>query len=235
MPGPQAFDSASELFRLLSDGSRLQVFWLLCHCEECVANLATLTGLTSPALCHHLKILKNAGLVVTRREGREVHYTASDTPRAKTLHKMIEDMVELSCPAGHTGAEPDAGSREDRGFVKYVTEVRDFLTANPDKRFTLDELSQRFHVNPTTLEEHFRIVYGMPIAAYMREYRMKQAMEMLRTTDEPVSAIARKTGYGTQSNFTQAFKTAAGLLPTEYRSLYNTVNTQALKKEATKS
>ena len=36
----RTFWSISELFRMLSDEKRVQIFWLLCHCEECVINVA---------------------------------------------------------------------------------------------------------------------------------------------------------------------------------------------------
>lgn len=216
MPCADNFDTAAEVFKLLCDGSRLQVFWLLCHCEECVANLSTLTGQTSPALSHHLKILKNAGLVVSHRDGKEVHYTAARTPRAQTLHTMIEEIVELSCPAH----EDEVILPEFDSSVKVVMEAHEFLVDNVDKRITLQELAHRFHINPTTLKDQFRVIYGQPVASYMREFRIKRAMELLRTTDLPVGEVASSVGYDSQGNFTQAFKAACGVLPTEYRALY---------------
>ena len=76
------FDTVANLFRLLNDGSRIRIFWLLCHCEECVLNISALTGMSSPAVSHHLRLLKEGGLVVSRREGKEVCYCAADTPTA---------------------------------------------------------------------------------------------------------------------------------------------------------
>ena len=55
--------------------------------------------MSSPAVSHHLRQLKAAGLIVNRREGKEVYYTASSTPQAQSLHKMIEYMVEVTCPS----------------------------------------------------------------------------------------------------------------------------------------
>ncbi len=39
------FTAVAEIFRLLDDASRVRIFWLLCHCEECVIGLAELTGM----------------------------------------------------------------------------------------------------------------------------------------------------------------------------------------------
>ena len=216
MPDVSNFETAADIFKLICDGSRLQVFWLLCHCEECVANLSTLTGLSSPALSHHLKILKTAGLIVSRRNGREVHYTAADTPRAGALHQMIEEIVELSCPA-----HDDEEKREDPDSASgVVKEAHDWMVENIDRRVNIGELSKRFHINPTTLKEQFKVIYGQPVGAYMRKLRIKKAMELLRTTNMPVADIAAAVGYDSQGNFAQAFKGRTGMLPTEYRGLY---------------
>ena len=54
--------------------------------------------MSSPALSHHLKMLKAEGLITARREGKEVYYRAADTPRAEALHQMIEQIAEMACP-----------------------------------------------------------------------------------------------------------------------------------------
>lgn len=93
------FQIVADLFKVLGDNSRVRIFWLLCHCEECVINLAALVGMTSPAVSHHLRQLKGSGLIVSRRDGKEVYYKAADTEQAQLLHRMIEKMVEISCPS----------------------------------------------------------------------------------------------------------------------------------------
>lgn len=99
MPKEEDFQTVSDIFKQLCDGSRIRIFWLLCHCEECVINLAALMGMTSPAVSHHLRQLKGGGLIVSRRDGKEVYYKAADTEQAQLLHHMIEKMVEISCPS----------------------------------------------------------------------------------------------------------------------------------------
>ena len=98
MPGEEGFQTVAEIFRQLSDRSRLRIFWLLCHCEECVINLAALVSMSSPAVSHHLRQLKASGLIVSRRAGKEVYYKAADTPQAQMHHVAIEKMMELTCP-----------------------------------------------------------------------------------------------------------------------------------------
>ena len=98
MPGTEDFSTVADVFKKLDDPSRLKIFWLLCHCEEGVINLSSLMEMSSPAVSHHLKVLRSAGLIVSRREGKEVYYKAADTAVCRTLHETIEKIMEISCP-----------------------------------------------------------------------------------------------------------------------------------------
>lgn len=98
LPPLQDFATVADLFKKLDDGSRLRIFWLLCHGEECVINLSALMDMSSPAVSHHLKLLRSAGLIVSRREGKEVYYTAADTEAAQALHHTIENIMKITCP-----------------------------------------------------------------------------------------------------------------------------------------
>lgn len=98
LPKVKEFQTISELFRQLSDVTRIRIFWILCHCEECVMNISALMDMSSPAVSHHLKLLKSADLIVSRRDGKEVYYTAANTEEAQKLHEMIETFIEITCP-----------------------------------------------------------------------------------------------------------------------------------------
>ena len=98
LPQSDDFLQLSELFRQLGDSTRIRIFWILCHCEECVINLSAMTEMSSPAISHHLKQLKSAGLIVSRRDGKEVYYRASDTLQVKLLHDVIKALAANNCP-----------------------------------------------------------------------------------------------------------------------------------------
>ncbi len=92
------FQIVAEVFKQLSDSSRVRIFWLLCHCEECVMNISALVDMSSPAVSHHLRQLKTNGLIVSRREGKEVYYKAADTEGSHLLHRTIERIMTINCP-----------------------------------------------------------------------------------------------------------------------------------------
>ena len=92
------FQTVAEVFKQLGDTTRIRIFWLLCHCEECVINISAMMEMSSPAVSHHLKVLKAGRLIVSRRDGKEVYYKAAETEQAALLHQMIEELTEITCP-----------------------------------------------------------------------------------------------------------------------------------------
>jgi DNA-binding transcriptional ArsR family regulator len=99
MPQVQQFQKVADTFQQLSDSTRLRILWLLCHSEECVCNIAAAMDMSDPAVSHHLRVLKNSGLIVSRRAGKEVYYTLADNDQANLLHNAIDTMFEIACPA----------------------------------------------------------------------------------------------------------------------------------------
>ena len=68
--------------------------------EMCIrdSNIAAAFGMSNPAASHHLRILKNSGLITSRRSGKEVYYTLADTPEARLLHKAVDSLFHITCP-----------------------------------------------------------------------------------------------------------------------------------------
>ena len=229
----ESFRTVSDIFKLLADPSRARIFWLLCHCEECVVNISFLTDMSSPAVSHHLRQLKDGGLIVSRREGKEVYYKAASAGQVRLLHLMMEKTMEISCPEDGDGdirsvpelPELDAHTGGEGRYpaeLETVRRVHELLTENLDRRYTIDELSRRFLINPSSLKEMFKAVYGKSLAAHIKEHRMERASELLRDTNLSVAEIAERVGYENQSKFSAEFKKQTGRLPTEYRRFLDT-------------
>ena len=98
MPDEEMVRAVSDALAQLGDPSRLRIFWLLCHTEECVTDVAAYVHMTSPAVSHHLRLLKAAGLIVSRRDGKEMLYRAADSELVNELHRVVERIAEISCP-----------------------------------------------------------------------------------------------------------------------------------------
>ena len=222
------FAAVAEVFKQLSDPTRVRIFWLLSHEESCVLNLAAMLEMSSPAVSHHLRQLRESGLLISRRVGKEVYYRAAETEQAQLLHRMIERTMEISCPEEESRAASgaphlpplDAEMHEGGATAEQlatICAVHDYLTQDLASRTTIDELSRRFLMNPSTMKALFKSVYGASLASHIREHRMAQAAKLLTEGDESIAQIARAVGYESQSKFSTEFHKAYGALPTEYR------------------
>ena len=118
--------------------------------------------------------------------------------------------------------KPDVGGLTQYGSSQTarIKEIHDFAAEHLDCRFTIEELAKKFLINTSSLKAVFKAVYGMPIASYFKEMRIKKAMSLLLDTDMSISQIAEMVGYSSQGKFTQAFKEVSTMLPTEYRKRY---------------
>ena len=64
----------------LSDPSRVRLLWACFGGERCVCQLVELLGLSNATVSKHLSLLRDAGLLVSRKEGRWVHYRLPPEP-----------------------------------------------------------------------------------------------------------------------------------------------------------
>ena len=71
-------ERVADLFKALSDPTRVRIIGLLAHAELCVGDLARILDMTQPAVSHQLRVLRNLRIVRARKSGRHVHYTLLD-------------------------------------------------------------------------------------------------------------------------------------------------------------
>ncbi len=82
---------AVDLFHALSDETRLEIVQRLRSGERCVCDLTDLLDASQSRLSFHLKVLKDAGLVNDRRQGRWVHYSLN-RDAFEELQTLLGDM-----------------------------------------------------------------------------------------------------------------------------------------------
>jgi AraC-like DNA-binding protein len=122
------------------------------------------------------------------------------------LHRTVEELLAVSCPQAHEGSAEEIARKAHEYLVTHLSE-----------RVTIDTLSRKFAINPTTLKQAFKEVYGDAIASHVTSHRMKKAQKLLQTTSAPVSYIAKEVGYESQSRFTAAYRRHYGYTPTAER------------------
>ena len=94
MPEEDDLIDLAELFKVFGDSTRIKILSALSGGELCVCDISTAVGMTSSAVSHQLKILKAAGLVAFRREGKTVFYSLADDHVMTILKQGLEHVNE---------------------------------------------------------------------------------------------------------------------------------------------
>ncbi len=96
MNNPLSDKDCAELFKALADEIRLKILHSLYDSEKCVTDLMDELQLAQSHVSHHLKTLKVAGLIQSRRDGHKMCYSLS--PDVKTnLSKTRKESLDLGC------------------------------------------------------------------------------------------------------------------------------------------
>jgi len=78
MPQEETLYDLAELFKVFGDSTRIKILWALNEAEMCVCDLAFLLNMTQSAISHQLRVLKQARLVKSRKDGKVVYYSLDD-------------------------------------------------------------------------------------------------------------------------------------------------------------
>ena len=77
-PKEKELENLTTLFKILGDSTRTKILWILDNHEMCVCDIANVLNMTKSSISHQLAILREAGIVRFRRNGKEVYYTLDD-------------------------------------------------------------------------------------------------------------------------------------------------------------
>jgi AraC-like DNA-binding protein/PAS domain-containing protein len=88
------------------------------------------------------------------------------------------------------------------------------------RRLTIHELASAACLSASQFTRVFKCRFGISPHAYLRQIRLDAVCELLATSDHKLSLIAELTGFYDQSHMTNAFMTAKGITPREYRQRY---------------
>lgn len=98
-----------------------------------------------------------------------------------------------------------------------VKEIYNEAIANLDKRYSLQELANRYSIGRTTLQRCFKEIYGQSYYSFLKRYRMQEAIHLLQQGNKSITEIAGMLGYANASKFTSAFRSIYNHNPNEYK------------------
>ena len=94
MPDEELLYDLAELYKVFGDSTRIRILYVLFEAEMCVCDIAQVLSMTTSAISHQLKVLKQAHLVKYRREGKTVFYSLSDEHVRSILGQGLEHISE---------------------------------------------------------------------------------------------------------------------------------------------
>ncbi len=93
-PSNQLINTLSDFFKIFGDTTRVKIMCALDKSEMCVGDISVLLDMTVSAVSHQLKILRDASLVKTKRQGKVVFYSLADEHVQRIIECGIEHILE---------------------------------------------------------------------------------------------------------------------------------------------
>ncbi|MBQ2679809.1 MAG: helix-turn-helix transcriptional regulator [Firmicutes bacterium] len=143
-------------------------------------------------------------------------YVVPDEIRMDYLKLKVMELLLFLCTldiSGYTSERPYFS----RSQVAKIKDIEAYIRENMGTDCKLACLSEKFGISMTAMKSCFKGIYGMSIYAYIKNYRMNTAAEMLRNSEESITDIAFNVGYLNPSKFSSAFKSQFGCSPMEYK------------------
>ena len=84
----------ADVFKIMGDPSRVKIIYALLQTELCVSDLAAVVGISQSGISHQLRLLRDARLVKTRRDGQTVFYSLDDYHIINLLSECLEHIKE---------------------------------------------------------------------------------------------------------------------------------------------
>jgi DNA-binding transcriptional ArsR family regulator len=111
---PEGWERYTRFFAALGDATRQQILLIFEPDEEiCVNEIARLFKLSRPAISHHLKVLRNAGLLECEKRGKEVYYRVNYPYCVEVLRNVLEFATQAASASAQLRTPPEADNRRE--------------------------------------------------------------------------------------------------------------------------
>lgn len=101
-----------------------------------------------------------------------------------------------------------------------ILEIIAFCERAYNKKITVESLSKRFFCSPSYIARNFKKETGKSLPEFINDLRIKNAMQLLRSTNSDIAQIGATVGYEDASYFTKCFMKIAGVTPKLWRNMH---------------
>jgi len=138
---------------------------------------------------------------------------ALDTLFRHQLTNLLATRLLAAHTSSPTTFQPTIGGLSPKVLLRVIERLR----SDSDADVSLDALASDAGLSRFHFCRAFKESTGLSPHAWLRQYRLEQAMNMLRNTDVSIVAVAAELGYASQTAFAAAFRRLTGETPSEWR------------------
>ncbi|MDF2883488.1 MAG: Transcriptional regulator [Clostridiaceae bacterium] len=105
----------------------------------------------------------------------------------------------------------------DKNLTNKVKQIKKEVTQNAEVYITIEEIGKKYNVSSRAFSDCFKEIYGKTYYAFIKEFRIKKAADLLCVTNRSIGEIAIEVGYQNASKFSKAFSDVMGVTPNYFR------------------
>lgn len=133
------------------------------------------------------------------------------------MHALIDKVRAVIREAGGDTPHPAQG-KEDPYAMSAL--VKEYIDAHYTEQISLETIGKDLHMSPWYVSHLFKEMTGYAPIKYLLRRRIGEAQTLLISTDLPISEIALRVGYDSQSHFNSQFTKEVGMPPNQFRKNY---------------
>lgn len=145
-------------------------------------------------------------LLVYNHFAKKIRYSRDEANLEHVLRDALATVISKSLP-------------QKKIMNTQIQEAVQYINANYGRKITLDDIAKHIYLNRTYASYMFKKHMNVNFMDYLEMVRINKAKELLLESNLPITEIAVKVGYASQSYFTKVFKRNTGLSPNIFRSL----------------
>jgi AraC-like DNA-binding protein len=147
-----------------------------------------------------------------------VHESSASRPGAESMLAKLAELMFVEAIRRYVETLPP----ERRGWLAGVRDPQigralALLHGKPDETWTVNQLARQVALSRSALGERFTALVGESPMQYLKRWRLALAARSLRSSADPISRVAKRSGYESETAFNRAFKREFGMPPAAWR------------------
>ena len=143
----------------------------------------------------------------------------------RQLQELYMNRLAEQAPPGHAPSQPQPGIGYEPAMPElqslddqFMKQVMEFLEANMgNQELEIENMAEHLYMSRTVFYRKLKSITGLTPVEFVREVRIKRAIQLMESDGYTISQIAYMTGFRDPKYFSKVFKKATGLTPSEYK------------------